>query len=306
MFKNFNTIKDKKETLFTIIIYDKDSNFFISDINQKLQNIKKMKDNFRKQIINDRLYNLRCYLEKNYNENKKMNCIILCGEEINCYQFQKKEINMLREYNIINYNFIFDDHFHIKYLNDLFYDFIFYNTIHIGKNITYYKINSTKKKKIKEEKFNLKDCIIKIENHLNNNKEKALLYGNSQINKKIDNKYIIEKYDDYKTDEEIVTCLRNLEIKEKQKDFKNYISNLSDPNIENKIIYGLFEKYILPEIENYCVQKLFVHSDMKSNIDTLDNSLLNFEIIEIDTINKGDPGYELKENYGGFFGIRYY
>ena len=45
---------------------------------------------------------------------------------------------------------------------------------------------------------------------------------------------------------------------------------------------------------------------MKTNIESLDNSLLNFDIIEIDTINKGDPGYELKENYGGFFGIRYY
>ena len=120
MFENFNTIKDKKETLFTIIIYDKDSKFFISDINQKLQNIKKMKDNFRKQIINDRLYNLKCYLENKYNENEKINCVFLCGEEINCNPLQKKEINVLREYNIINYNFISDDHFHVKYLNDLF------------------------------------------------------------------------------------------------------------------------------------------------------------------------------------------
>ena len=306
MLEKYLSIKDKKETLFTIIIYDKDNKFFITDIEQKLKNIQKMKDNFRRQIINDRLYNLKCFLEKKNKENDKINSVILCGEEIEMINLDKSQIKVLKEYNIINYNFIYDDHFHVNFVNDLFYDFNFYYSIHIGKNITYYKINSSKKKKIQEDKFNLKDCVTKIENFLDKNKEKVIIHGNSQINKKIDHKFILEKYNDYKSDEEIVICFQNIDIKEKQKEFKKYISNLHDPSIENKLIYGLFETEIKPQIENYTVKKLFVHKDLENNINNLDNSLLNFEIIIIDTLTNNDPGYELKNNYGGFFGIKYY
>tara|TARA_Y100000991_G_scaffold215282_1_gene205206 strand:- start:2151 stop:3071 length:921 start_codon:yes stop_codon:yes gene_type:complete len=306
MFEKYLSIKGKKETLFTIIIYDKDNKFFVTDIEQKLKNIQKMKDNFRRQIINDRLYNLKCFLEKKNKENDKINSVILCGEEIEMINLDKPQIKVLKEYNIINYNFIYDDHFHVKFVNDLFYDFNFYYSIHIGKNITYYKINSSKKKKIQEDKFNLKDCISKIENFLDKNKEKVIIHGNSQINKKIDHKFILEKYNDYKSDEEIVICFQNIDIKEKQKEFKKYISNLHDTSIENKLIYGLFEKEIIQEIENYSVKKLFVHKDFENHINELDNSLLNFELIIIDTLTNNDPGYELKNNYGGFFGIKYY
>ena len=306
MLEKYLSIKDKKETLFTIIIYEKDNKFLITDIEQKLKNIQKMKDNFRRQIINDRLYNLKYFLENKNKENDKINSIILCGEEIEMVNLEKSQIKVLKEYNIVNYNFIYDDHFHIKFINDLFYDFNFYYSIHIGKNITYYKINSSKKKKIQEDKFNLKDCISKIENFLDKNKEKVIIHGNPQINKKLDHKLILEKYNDYKSDEEIVICFQNINIKEKQKEFKKYISNLHDPSIENKLIYGLFEKEIKPEIENYSVKRLFVHKDLENHINRLDNSLLNFEIIVIDTLTNNDPGYELKNNYGGFFGIKYY
>lgn len=306
MLEKYLSIKDKKETLFTIIIYDKDNKFFVADIEQKLKNIQKMKDNFRKQTINDRLYNLKCFLENKNKENDKINSVILCGEEIEMINLDKSQIKVLKEYNIINYNFIYDDHFHINFVNDLFYNFNFYYSIHIGKNITYYKINSSKKKKIQEDKFNLKDCISKIEYFLDKNKEKVIIHGNSQINKKIDNKFILEKYNDYKSDEEIVICFQNIDIKEKQKEFKKYISNLHDPSIENKLIYGSFEKGIKPEIENYSVKKLFVHKDSETHLNKLDNSLLNFEIIIIDTLTNNDPGHELKNNYGGFFGIKYY
>ena len=107
MFENFKNIKDKKETLFTIIIYEKTAKFLIEDIQQKLQNIKKMKDSFRQKIINDRLYNLKCLIEKKYND--KINLIILCGEEINIEELSKKQINILKEYNILNYIFKSDE-----------------------------------------------------------------------------------------------------------------------------------------------------------------------------------------------------
>jgi hypothetical protein len=304
MFENFKNIKDKKETLFTIIIYEKTAKFIIEDIQQKLQNIKKMKDNLRQKIINDRLYNLKCLIEKKYND--KINLIILCGEEINIEELSKKQINILKEYNILNYIFKSDEIFHIDYINNLFYDFKFYNCIHIGKLVNYYQLNSTKKKKIKEEKFNVKDCATKIEEYINDKKENFIIYGNSQINKKINNKYIIEKYDNYHTDEEIVISFQNIEMKNKQKEFNKYISNLNDPSIENKLIYGNFDKFIKKEIENYTVKQLFFHSDMKEKINSLDSELLNFDLIEISTINKGDPGDQLKNDYGGFFGLKYY
>ena len=306
MLEKFKSTKDKKETLFTIIIYDKNVDFFISDIQQKLQNIKKMKDVFRQKIINDRLYNLKCTIEKKYSLNDKINLIILCNDDIHIEELDKKNIHTLKEYNVMNYIFKSDEIFHIDYINNLFNDFKFYESIHIGKTINYYKLNSTKRKKIKEDKFNLKDCISKIEEYLNSNKNKVILHGNSQINKKIDNKYIIEKYDNYLNDEDLVNNFENIEMQEKQIEFKKYISNLNDPSIENKLIYGNFDKIIKQEIENYTVKKLFYHNDVKDKIDSLENELLNFDLIEISTIKKGDPGYELKNNYGGFFGLKYY
>ena len=55
------------------------------------------------------------------------------------------------------------------------------------------------------------------------------------------------------------------------------------------LIYGAYYKHNKPRS---LIKYLYDHIDPNA--------------IEIDTINKGDPGYELKENYGGFFGIRYY
>ena len=87
---------------------------------------------------------------------------------------------------------------------------------------------------------------------------------------------------------------------------ETFTNNLGDPSIKNKIFYGNFEDYIFPEIELYKVETLFFHTSYKAKIKKIDPSYLNFDLYEINTIKKKDTGDLLLNNYGGFFGSKYY
>ena len=96
----------------------------------------------------------------------KFNYIFLVGDEVIAYQLQKHELNILNEFNHRNLYEMYDDKFHIDYINDYFNDFKFYRIWEINKNkITKMDINSTKTKILDSfVVLNQKDFIEKILN----------------------------------------------------------------------------------------------------------------------------------------------
>ena len=55
------------------------------------------------------------------------------------------------------------------------------------------------------------------------------------------------------------------------------------------------------------VKKLFINSKLLATLrNKADSSLLNFNIVEIKSLETGDPGYILNKDYSGMIAVRYY
>ena len=75
--------------------------------------------------------------------------------------------------------------------------------------------------------------------------------------------------------------------------------------VSDKFVFG--RKEISEAIENYMVKKLFINSKLLSVLrNKADSSLLNFTIVEIKSLENGDPGHILNRDYFGMIAVRYY
>jgi hypothetical protein len=55
------------------------------------------------------------------------------------------------------------------------------------------------------------------------------------------------------------------------------------------------------------VKKLFINTKLLAMLkNKADNSFLNFTIVELKSLETGDPGYVLNKDYGGMVAIKYY
>ena len=77
-FEDYVNIKDKYDSLYTVIIYNTPKNKLIDLINHKLEKIKLMANSFKRKYLNDRLYLFREYV----NTMKEKHRILLVGKEI--------------------------------------------------------------------------------------------------------------------------------------------------------------------------------------------------------------------------------
>lgn len=306
MLEQYENITGKKNTLFTIIIYNSELSEVIDDLKKRIEKTKNISNSFKKKIIINRLYNFKIYLEENY-KNEKLNSIFLVSDEIIDIKISKKNISILNEYNFKNIFFKYDSHFLISYINKLFNDFDFANIIQIKNNqFIHFILNSTKKKKLCTLKISKSKENKEIHDYLNKIDSPFILTGSTSTLKNLPEGNIIFSNNKIISDDEILVIYQNYQKKKNQDVLEMYFNNINSPSFNNKIIYGNFDDFIKPEIELYRIEKLFYHTKSKEIINKLDQSYINFDIFEIHTIQKNDIGEKLLNDFGGFFGLRYY
>ena len=86
---------------------------------------------------------------------------------------------------------------------------------------------------------------------------------------------------------------------------EEFLDNITNPSVEDKFIFG--KRDISSAIQNYMIKKLFINPKLLKILkEKADASILNFEIIVVQSIKTGDYGQILNKDYGGMVGIKYY
>ena len=295
--KSLQWIRESQNSAFTILMWDLSKDDLISELKHKLALISNIKNTFKRAKLNDRLYEYLCQVEKSSIQTYSQ--IVLIGSiGPIIYKLDKPEINLLKEYSISKFTIENDENYNIKWLNDLFENFKFYDVVINNSNVlTHWSGNEYKKKIIKQ---NINSDYIK---SLNSG---WFFFG--KIQPQFKTKFLIEHNNNNNmTWNDIILFIEKIDMKKKIQDLQEQFDKIATQS--DKFIFG---NEIYEYIENYNIKDLYIHSDVKKNFDAyiIEKNLisnLNFNIIEINSIdNNIDSSYVLLKNYSGYIGIKYY
>lgn len=296
--KKFAYIRDGHESLFTILIYDTDKEKILNDLKKRLEKIKEIKNTFKKQKLNDRLYKLILNIESSQKQN--YNNIILVSDEIKFIDLTTTDINMLREFTISNYSFEYGEYFKIDWLTGLFENLTYYDIVIFNSSqYTHYLGNKYKKKKITQTSS--QDLLKNIQN-------KFYLVGKINSLKPDFNKNLIEHIQTNMTWEQILEYIRQNEIKKQVEKLSDIIKNITIDS--DSYIYGT---EIYDAIESYNIKELYIHKDFYNEFENkiielkLEDSI-NFKLDIIETLNSNslDSSTILLKDFNGMIGIKYF
>ena len=288
---------------YSFLFHSTVSEEIIDTLNKKLENInKKMSNAFKKKNINDRIYSLISNMESRFQPTEVVNGIFFVNNKINFIPFVRADMNHIKLWNITKFYMEFDEKFMTEYFIDLFSTKKVKTVFKFEKSsYDILSIDYTKSRKL--ESHSSMD-----ESHITENVSKhnpVVIYGLNQTLKKLkfDN-VIIELKNMSK--EEVCDIISKKEIEDNMVQFKTEILDMIPVEaISDKFVFG--RKEISEAIENYMVKKLFINSKLLSVLRSkADNSLLNFTIVEIKSLQPGDPGNILNRDYFGMVAVRYY
>ena len=294
--KSYRKVRGKKNSLITLIVYDTLKINLISFIDKQIESIQNIKDTFRRKIINDNLFNLKCRIESLSED--KIDKIYLISEEINCFDLTKKNIHTLREYNKPKIYYKTDERFEINYIIDLFTDFKFYKVLELDKKSgLFFEINSTKKKLIEKKTIGSQSELVDILDSTIN-----ILHGNSTFLKNIicSNLFFNKRL----SDDDLLDEINKMVIKENHEKLENLLANITNPEYEDKIIFGGKETKKYTELNMIC--KLYIHESIYKKFVNVFKQYINFEVIEVKKLSHGDISDQLKNDYGDCIGELYY
>jgi hypothetical protein len=298
--KQYENITDKFNSLFTILIFDtkyKDFNYFLKEKLEKIQNIS---NSFKRKYFNDRLYNFIIYLDNIYKNDNIINSVYFISKNIIEHKLDK-EIDELQNFNIKNILYFNDEFFKIDYLNDLLYNINYRHVIHINnKTINYSIITKTKGKNLitnTSGKINIKEFI------KDNNIKFCLIYGVSSILRNLDLKQHI-LFQNNLTKEKILEEFNNYDMLKLHKRLNETIDLINNEKTINRVVFG---KDLINAINFNQIKTLFCSpKKLKKVYDNFEKDILNFEIIEIKSLDKGDIGEKFRKEYNGIIGYTYY
>ena len=171
-------------------------------------------------------------------------------------------------------------------------------------------MNKNKEKQLENLKINneqkIYDEIDKIKKNYNYN-DLIIIYGDSQFIKKnnINNviiyKELINKEGVYKLYENEMMKSNHKLLEIKLNDMKNEKTNIY------LYIFGKLKMEIKEAIELYSIKELYIDSLKLPKLKSfVDESLFNFKIIEISSLESGDIAEQFIKDYNGIMGIKYY
>jgi len=298
-YNKFREIKDKFNSLYMIIARNITKKKLIDFINNNLNNIKKVKDKYKRDYLIDRLYSFKEYLEDN-DYNKSLNHVFFISNVIDELIISKNSINILNDYNVPNIIIKSDNIFDIDYLIHLLTDITYNNVLHIhNDNITHIHLNKTKIKIIKKSSLNNS----KLDDYIKDNiKEPTLIHGVSVHlkNLKLVGHYVYKKRLD---NEEITDIFLKEEMKVYHRELEEYLNLYKRTDIEHKVVIG---KDIVKAMKNYLIKKIYCTVDMENKLRSLFSKYINFEIIVVKQIDNNDIINTFNSECKGIIGIKYY
>lgn len=295
--KSFRKVRGKQNSLITLIVYDTSKDELLSYVDKQLDLIKNIKDSFKRKMENEILYKLKCDIE-NLSEEKVNKIYLVSEDEINNFNLTKKNIHTLREYNKPKIYYKTDERFEINYIIDLFTDFKFYKVLELDKKSgSYFEINSTKKKLIDKKTIGSQSELVDILDSSVN-----LLHGNSTFLKNLSCNILF--FNKRLCDDELLDEVVKIIILENHEKLENLLSNIVNPEYEDKIIFGGSETKKYTELS--MISKLYIHESIYKKFMNVFKEYINFEVYEIKKLSHGDVSDKLKNDYDCCIGELYY
>lgn len=299
---SWHNVNKSGKLYYTILIYDKPVNEIKNKLKDDLEKVnKRVKDSYKRKIINDRLYPLIKLLDTSYKDDEIINSIFLSGDELEKFDLSKEELSLCRKWKMNDFYITYDDKFKIGYLKNLFSE---------EKLNIIYELSNDNLKIIEMDK--LKSRIIqqmKIENQSlfidQYEKDKPkLIHGTGSFLKKIKN--IDNIHLKKLNSENIINIINKLEIQNSQLILKMEVyDQLNNPQFEDKFLFG--KKEISQGIMNYMIKKLYITPKLWRQLkNKVSSEYLNFKVLEIDTLENGDNGDKLIKDYNGLIALKYY
>jgi len=278
--EQFRQTEDKFESLYTIIFHSISVQDIVSYLFKKLKKLGNLASGFKRKYLNDRLYGLIEYLQKEYNETEIINSIFLIGKDINPIILTIDHLKLLKECNINSIICKNGNNYDIDYLNHLLTNCDFKDVLHIDNNhVIHYKMNETKQKIASE--INIKNT--DINDYISSITTKSIIHGN--------NDEIFELFD------------KDIILKNNQK-LEVILGFIENEKMMDKVLIG---KDIGTAIKNYQVKTIYCVRKMLDKLHKCyPKDLLNFEILEVKSYDDEDKVYDFNKNFKGVIGVKYF
>lgn len=268
----------KSDSHYTMYFFDTTVNDVITFLGNKLDFINKsIKDNYKRKMANNIIYQVKCNLES-MDENEKFNSFILANENnVNIIKFSPEDIVITKEWKMKNIMFEFSEKYMISYLIDIFSTKMNIMNYHFDNKDFIIKMIGFMKEKILE-----KSNISNYDDISKNYSSKIIIYsGISSMIDKIRPSYYIKKKNvmnemiiDYYND-----IIEEINIERVKNDI---INNINNDKVNHKFLFG--KKEISEGIMNMTIRTLYIDENifkkLCNKLEKSDNlGLLNFEII---------------------------
>lgn len=299
---NWKEIKETGKFYYTILIYGRSVNEVKNKLKDNLDKVnKRMKDVYKKKIINERLFQIINLIDSQFKDNYILNCIILSGKNLNYFTLSNREIELCNKWNINDFYMESSDKFRIKYLKNLFCE----DKVKIIFEINSNQISIIELDKVKSRLLNK----IKVDNYneileLIEKKNPKIIHGVGFNIKKIKNKNNV--YYKKLCNDEINNIINKMEVIKSQNILKKEVLNqLSNPAFDDKFLFG--KKEVQNGILDYMVKKLYITPSLLRQLrNNISKDYINFEILEVDSFDSGDIGDHFIKDYDGIIGLKYY
>lgn len=297
--------------LYTILFHNLSQENIIENLTKFLEKINKIiSDQYKRKLANDRLYSLKQIIQATWKKKDIINHLFFISDnKIEYFKLSIKQKSVAKKWNIPNQIIKKGKSFDIDYFVNLFDDIHYYHLFHYNNNqLKYYHLATNKTRLIETNKLsstNLEDEIINNIKITSNSKYKqTILHGTGTVLKKINLPDIII-FNKYIEKEILLNKFYEMRMKDIHIKFEETISYINHPEKSKLLIFG--EKEISEAINNYMIKTLYI-TPKKSKLlrQNISNDFLNFEIIELARIKKGDIFDTFVKDYSGIIGVLYY
>jgi hypothetical protein len=275
---------------------------YLDDLLAKIQ---KIGNSNKRKKLNDNLYRLILSLK---NKNPELVCSTLYfinDEQVHSLELTSHQISLSKEYKLVNPYYKSGEKFECAYFSDFFLNEKFLVYIQLQK----LKVNA-KQWTLTKEKSWTKDSKDdkELEKYLEELKIKfGIVYINGFNSTTFNPQWLVKMDTHYSRNDFFVWVEKNKQLKhhlaleKRLNDLQNSKTNL------DLYLFGKLKQDILPAIENYQLKELYIERKKLEKLKTfVEPEALNFTIIPIDSIERGDVGDRFIQDYNGLMGIRYF
>jgi hypothetical protein len=297
-FNKYALTKDKFESLYIFIIYNKSKEDVEGRLNKIIKIIDSISDSKKKHYLKSRLLNFKNYFESV--EGINVNGIFFVGDQIEYFVLDKYYIETLKMFKI-DFSYQYGNRYDLDWLKNIIIDRDYTFVIKIKNNdVSISKINEFKQLNIFSD--TIKSLSI---NDLINSKiekdKKFIIHGSSNYLKNIElnNKACIGIYNKELLLDQQLEIIDEAKYKINIKELEDWLSKILDEKEGHKLVFG---NDIEEQTENGLIKTVFCTIDKKYRFANLDN----IEIKLVKSFKNNDFISDFIKNYDSVLGIKYY